>query len=353
MTPRQGLWMLGLVAACVIASPSRAQTPDESKSNVTFDTIDDVKIAGTFYRGPKGIDSPTAILIHRFNSDRSKGGWDALARELQTKLNFSVLTFDLRGHGQSTTVRDRFWDFQHNKLGLRGGFNTKNKSTITVSDFKSDYWPILFNDLVAARNFLDVENDAQRCNTETVVVIAAQESASMAMGWCVYECERRVVGGGASALLTGGTMKYPSDDLAACVWLGPVRQAAAPVTMTFRPAQWFAKPSASRLREATPMYFLYGKQDRNSATEALTYFNALKRPPEGKSAKSHNFDKEEGLATSLPGQDLLGGTLGVDEKIVTYLKAVLEKHGTKTWKRQDPGPLQLFPIVTYGYKSLQ
>src|SRR5262249_32063355 len=151
---------------------------------------------------------------------------------------------------------------------------------------------------------LDVENDAQRCNTATIVVIAAQESAGLGMGWVTYEYQRRVVGGGANALVTGGTVVYPGDDVAACVLLGPGRQPKPPASMSFRPVSWFGMPSSNRMRDNTPMCFIYGKQDRNSSGFAPELFTAIKRPPDGKSAKGHKWDREIGLETSLPGQDL-------------------------------------------------
>ena len=347
-------WTLAIVGfavvglAALLPAPTAAQEKDESKVQVSFDTFDDARLVGTLYRGSKGNESPTAILIHRFGSDRSKGGWDALAKELQTKLNFTVLTFDLRGHGQSTLVKDSFWNWQHNKNNLKGGYNTKNKSSITVADFKSNYWPILFNDLVAARYYLDTENDAQRCNSSTIVVIAAQESAGLGMGWIENEYERRVIVGGASALVTGGSSRYPGEDIAAGVWLGPVTRSN---NISFRPAEWFARPAASRLRDYTPMYFIYGKQDMASAQAVPAMFSAIKKPPEGKTNKMINLDRDEGLATSLPGQDLLtNATLGVNDKIIKWLgEEVLKKRKEQPWRQQSPGPMQMFPQVSFGY----
>ena len=148
-----------IVAALAVFSPSVEAVQEGEKLLVSFETFDDAKLVGNFYKGDKGAESPVAILVHKFGSDRTKGGWDALAKELQ-KLHFAVLTFDLRGHGASTVVKDKFWNRNENKFGLRGGTNTKTKSTIAVTDFKNNYWPMLYNDLVAARRYVDVEQCA-------------------------------------------------------------------------------------------------------------------------------------------------------------------------------------------------
>ena len=350
-------WMalFSLTGLFLLAAVAREQSPvkeqDDTKTRVTFDTFDGVKLVGTLFKGSKGSESPVAILVHRFNSDRTKDGWQDLAKELQTKLNFAVLTFDLRGHGESTTVKDIFWTYQQNKGGLRNGYASKSKSSITTADFKSNYWPVLFNDLIAARKFMDDENDAQRCNSSAIVVIGAQEGAGLGIGWEVHEFERAVVVGGANALVTGVQRRVAGEDILAGIWLGPVARGHGGIA--FKPADWFARPSASRLRDDAPQFFIYGKQDSNSATHIAGFLAAVKKPPEGNKGKTHSLDKELGLATSLPGQELLREAgLGVNGEIIKFLSAkdgALSKRGPVTWKAQNPGPMQFFPLSNFGY----
>ena len=102
-------------------------------------------------------------------------------------------------------------------------------------------------------------------------------SAGLGMGWLAYESERRKLDGGASALVTGGTLHYPVEDFMAAIWLGPV---ARGTSMSFRPVEWFGKQTSSRLREYTPMYFIYGKQDTASAGVVPGYLSAIKKVPE-------------------------------------------------------------------------
>jgi len=82
------------------------------------------------------------------------------------------------------------------------------------------------------------------------------------------------------------------------VWLGPTSRGGS---ATFKPADWFSKNG--KLRENTPMYFLYGKDDP-AASMVPSVFAALRKPPDNTKSK-HNFDKDEKLNTKLAGQELV------------------------------------------------
>lgn len=71
-----------------------------ASEDITLTATDGTNIKGTYYRGSeKGI-----ILIHMLGRDRRD--WDTFARTLQGK-GYSVVSIDLRGHGESDLdVRD-------------------------------------------------------------------------------------------------------------------------------------------------------------------------------------------------------------------------------------------------------
>jgi pimeloyl-ACP methyl ester carboxylesterase len=338
--------LAGFVVLLAWAGSAAAQAPDESKQNVSFDTADDARLVGTFYRGPKGNESPAVMIIHRFMSDRTAKGIDQLARDLQAKLNCSVLAFDLRGHGGSKQVGNKFWTFEHNRNGIRGGNASRTKTEISASEFRGSYWPILLNDIAAARHYLDTQNDAQRANTSSLIVIAAQDSAGLAMGWATHECERKAVPVTATVGSINPNIQDPGDDLAACVWLGPVGRGGG---VSFRVSEWFGR--VDRLRSGTPMFFLYGKQDSASASVVPGMISAIRRPPEGIRSK-HNFDKEEGLQTRLPGQDLLGNpALNANDKIIAWLDGVMKARKQTAWRAMNVGPPRIFPIQSLGFAA--
>jgi pimeloyl-ACP methyl ester carboxylesterase len=338
---------LAAVLVGVVGAASPAQTPPaDDKSTVSFETIDHVHLSGTFYKGSKGIESPAVMMVHRFNSDRNAKGWESLATHLRDKLNASVLTFDLRGHGGSKSVDAKFWSYEHNKNGIRGGQAARPKSEISTSDFKGTYWPILLNDLAAARYYLDQQNDAQLCNASSIIIIAAQESAGLGIGWACHEWDRKVLPTGTSLLTVTPTGHVPGEDLACCVWLGP---AARGGSVTFKDVDWINK--APKLRESTPMFFLYGKDDPNASMVAGA-FSALKRPPDNLRTKQ-NYDKDEKLNTKLPGQDLVGNAaLDVNKKIEAYVEGILKNYRKNVaWKSMNAAPPAVFPLATLGFQQ--
>src|SRR5262249_15867833 len=130
-------FLLGLAATSLAMLGMPAATSAADGQEVQFDTADYVTLKGTFYPGKNGKNSPAVILLHDFGSDRTKGGWDALAKELQKK-GFAVLTFDFRGHNDSCTVANgtdeigkTFWKFPMNTQTFRPG---KNRDTIDHKD---------------------------------------------------------------------------------------------------------------------------------------------------------------------------------------------------------------------------
>lgn len=72
--------------------------PTAASHNVTFRTDDGATIAGTWYE-PSARAGPAVILVHMLH--RSRRDWDALASRLASE-GIGTLTFDLRGHGESS-----------------------------------------------------------------------------------------------------------------------------------------------------------------------------------------------------------------------------------------------------------
>ncbi len=164
-----------LFAAC---SALQAQDKQDKKGeDVQFMTADKVEIRGTFYPAAK-TKAPCAILLHNIGGNRRQEGWDKLAQVLSK--DFAVLTFDFRGHGDSTNVDPLFWKSSTNMM-IRGA--NKMPSKISYKDFPDAYYPMLTNDLAAAKRYLDQQNDANACNSSSIVVIGAQDAAAIGAFW--------------------------------------------------------------------------------------------------------------------------------------------------------------------------
>jgi len=84
-------------------NPKQKLTSSASKSRrITFTTEDGLIQVGTFYPA-KDKKGPAVILIHMLGGSRKD--WKIAAEHLQ-KNGYAVLTFDLRGFGESITTRD-------------------------------------------------------------------------------------------------------------------------------------------------------------------------------------------------------------------------------------------------------
>jgi len=103
---QRALILAALVAAPITArsTPSGSPGPGrvgERVDRVEFTTSDRLKLAGTFYQ-PKDDRAPGAVLVHDAGGNRTQ--LDAIAGRLQ-RLGFAVLTFDVRGHGESKSSK--------------------------------------------------------------------------------------------------------------------------------------------------------------------------------------------------------------------------------------------------------
>ena len=168
--------LLGLLAGLsLILLPTFGQAAPPKPEEVKFDTADKVELHGTFYASGKN-KSPCVILVHKIGGNRQQQGLEKLARALQES-NYAVLSFDLRGHGDSTSVERTFWQVPTNATLIRGANISKEK--ISYRDFAPTYYPMLANDLSAAKRYLDQQNNAGSCNSSNTIVIGAEEGAAI------------------------------------------------------------------------------------------------------------------------------------------------------------------------------
>lgn len=129
---------------------------------VHFMTGDKVEIAGTFYR-PKGPEAPAVILVHGIRGNRTH--WQSLATALQGA-GYAVLTFDMRGHGESLKQRDRELDWM---------------------GFSDDEFRKMMQDVLAGFNFLTRQTGV---DAERIGVLGSDLGANVALNAAAYE--RRV-----------------------------------------------------------------------------------------------------------------------------------------------------------------
>jgi len=314
---------VGLLASLTLFALPRAGL-SQKPEKVKFDSFDGVELHGSFYPGSNGKLSPAVILVNPTGVDRIKAGWDELARELQDK--YSVLTFDFRGHGESDTVRPNFWTYPRNQK-LKGAKATK--TTISYKDFRPDYWPVLVNDILAAKRFLDQQNDADRCNSSNLIVIGADDGAALGAFYMTAEWKREIPN------LRQPRNQWPvgGADLACAVWLGihtSVRGTNFPIS------RWFKEtPQMPRV----PMDFLCSADDTRTRATAGSLERALKSNRQSNKLTRVTPVKE---ARRLSGMDLVRKSVEARADIKKYLNEVMEARGTNAPSKKDP---ENIPIV--------
>src|SRR5712692_6728225 len=218
----QFMGLLTALAILTLPGGIRAQDKAQDKKsdtsdNVKFDSVDGVELRGTFYPASKA-KAPAVLMLHRYGGNRE--GWDNLATDLQ-KAGFAVLTFDFRGHGESTKVSPDFWKYTANTNHIRGA-NKADKKTIRQSDFRNDYLPMLVNDIVAAKRYLDKQNDAGLCNSSNLIVVGAEEGAALGCLWIREEWDRLPqIKGALNRLIYDPQGKPFGEDIAAAIWISP------------------------------------------------------------------------------------------------------------------------------------
>ncbi len=325
-----------LFGLTLLAPPAPAFAQDKDNSTpVKFDTRDGVSLHGTFYPGEsaKVKDEPVVLLLHRVGSHSHQDGWDSLAKALQKK-GYSVLSFDFRGHGKSTAVDGRtFWGQPHNQRLVRGFNPAKPKDAISSKDFTPAYTPYLVNDIAAAKLFLDERNDAGECNSRSVIVIGAEEGATLGCLWMAAEWHRHpatVIEGFRSIITKVDEAESEGKDQYAGIWLSiePNLKASGAAAGL---RNWLTLVGKEK---KVPMAFIHGKDDDRGGKLAAEYVRHLK----GNEKDSLKFTNVRAIEkTKLAGSALLRKELGTDAWIVdTYLAALREKNTPAKWTRRDP-----------------
>jgi hypothetical protein len=263
-------------------------------------------------------------------------GWESLAEALQ-KEGFAVLGFDFRGHGGSTSVGKNFWTRPYNR-SVRGA--AKTPPTVTHQDFPPAYVPALVNDVAAARAYLEGKNDNGECNASNIILIGAEEGATLGLLWLASEGMRyrERPRDPANPFRINLAEKPESKDVIGCVWLSISKSVGKGRNVFPLPMKtWLADMGREK---KIPMAFVYGKEDKAGDATALACIQAIRQRYK-RGAKvtddDHAATIEQGVDNSkLVGAKLLGKGLGLDKGLVDYLKGtVVEKFGNQAWEKRD------------------
>jgi pimeloyl-ACP methyl ester carboxylesterase len=279
---------------------------------IAFFTSDHVELVGTFYATPRGKASPCVLLLHRIGGDSKEPGWEKLALTLQEK-GYTVLSFDFRGHRQSTSVAPEFWLVPLNKL-LKPLPNVPTNS-IRIEQFtRSIHVATLVNDIRAAKRVLELKCHDGQCDSSNVIVVGAETGASLGLLWIDAEWQRWRMGKDSAGRPT--KQGQEALDIAGAVWLSfsaqwPNRQKAP-----------FENWLDTLTRERIPMGFLYGADDDRGKDRSTDAFEKLIGPPkEGVKNKSTIYGIK---GASVKGSELLADNrLNASDLIVNFIEAAM------------------------------
>src|SRR5262249_25997640 len=210
--------------------------------------------------------------------------------------------------------------------GVKGFNPTAPKDSISFKDFSRAYYPELVNDIVAAKLFLDKQNDLQACNSANLIVIGAEDGATLGLMWMVAsQYLYRAIN--PNPLLTPAAWKFDPNpegkDVACALWLNlspSLGNQAAPIS------SWLGVAKAKKI----PMAFLYGAEDDSAASRAKNWVSLLK--PD----KKQIFTTDKGIPkTKLAGSQLLGEKLETIQDIMTYVSSFKKENQGNDYDKRD------------------
>lgn len=202
-------------------------------------------------------------------------GWQELAKELH-KAGYSVLTFDFRGHGDSTSVSQSF---------LRNNYpwNTtlvkvrRDIAALSSKDFKPGYQPHLVDDVAAAKTFL---NSKGQVNSANLIVLGAGEGATIGALWMASETKRRQGDVQTTMATLLPMLPVPRDffepesrDMLAGILLSPVYNLGGKQMPI---GNWVKDITAKRSKERTQLLFVYGGKDVNMDKQIQGYLKSVR-----------------------------------------------------------------------------
>src|SRR5262249_45405824 len=260
----------------------------------------------------KGKDAPCVLLLHNIGGHRKQEGWDVLAQRFQEK-GYAVLSFDFRGHGDSTTVESQFWNYAPNKNGVPGLPPSGMKATIRQEDFQPIVYPFLSNDIAAAPMLLDRLHEEGKCNATTLIIIGAHEGATLGALWLSSECCRYQV----------ASIKPPKLDPNA-----EGKHVVGALWLTISPSLGDRKPPlpdwwglAGRGRKI-PMTFVRGSEDMAAAELARSFIQEI---------KPALFSETVIPKTNASGHALLNQKLGTEASLLEFADLAVKDRPMTPW----------------------
>ena len=197
----------------VVVPPAKKAGDDALKKDarertVGISTSDGLSLNGYWFQGTAADKNPPdAVLMFPAPGGKVTDAWIGLAKALSEK-NFSVLLFDWRGCGMNAAEtagsrildsKELFWREPYNLRLLKANERSIEEKGLSYNSIISKqqgnirYRDFLFNDLLAARFFLDKQNDNGKCNSGRIWVVTEKDGGPMALAFMAAEFPRNAV----------------------------------------------------------------------------------------------------------------------------------------------------------------
>lgn len=131
-----------------------------------LETKDGVEMRAEWYAGASGKETIPVILLHDWDSDRS--ALLPLASAMQKQLGLAVIVPDLRGHGESLSVKN-------------------SEEELDRDRFKKAALASMVEDIDTCRRFLQGKNELGELNLNMLVVVSFGKLAAHATTWCISD----------------------------------------------------------------------------------------------------------------------------------------------------------------------
>ncbi len=315
------------------ALPPAVEMDGKPGNQAKLITRDGVELAATYYPGTKGRETVPIILLHIFRGNRND--FSELAPYLQS-LGHAVLVPDLRGHGDSTSVRGARVPLQADILS------------------PTQFGRMVRFDMERLKYFLLQKNNAGELNIEKLCIVGGGMGASVAMTWARLDWNRPPVGNRKQGqdvkalVLLSPEMNTPGLPLAAAVsernlltlkiWDPQLQK-----VLKYSNEMDFTVPVRLDFRAEVSMLIVVGKSKSKSVRYAKRLHTMVQHPrtvlkrhfPDVKVEKDLFYGA---LDTSLQGTKMLGARgLNLEQTIGKFIDLRLVRRALP-WKARQMDP---------------
>ena len=265
------------------------------KQEITLVTDDEVMLKASFWPGTQAKESVPVILLHAFGGSRKD--FHQLAEFLQEK-GCAVIAPDLRGHGESTQVRDS------NRALLAA-----NLSPAAFAD--------MIDDVETVKKYLMARNNGGELNIDKLCIVGAEMGAVVAANWAVTDWNWPPLAVGKQG-----------QDVKALVLLSPPEK--------FKSLRMLEPLNDRAVRSRVSFFIAVGNEDAAALRDATKIHTNLKRfHPEPLKDEDRDLYFDRRIASKRQGTKLLGKEFKQYELMENIAEFIDMRSGKQPYPWQD------------------